>query len=171
MRHITLFACAVLALGFATRAGALGTASDKDFVEKAAIGGMMEVELGRHASQYGSSPAVRSFGERMVADHSRANAELTSIAKQQGLPVPTAMDEKHRKEVSELTEKKGSEFDEAYMKMMVSDHKADVAEFKSQAKQGKTQVDRFAAKTLPTLESHLTQAKSVKESLDKHASR
>jgi putative membrane protein len=167
MRHTTLFAFAVLALGFTACASA---DSDKKFVEKAAMGGMMEVELGRHATQFASSPAVRSFGERMVADHSRANAELAAIAKQQGLPVPTALDEKHRKEVSELTEKQGSDFDEAYLKMMVSDHKDVIDEFKAQAKAGKTQVDQFAAKTLPTIESHLAEAQSVKDGLDKHAS-
>src|SRR5262249_48041958 len=100
-----------------------------------------------------------------------ANAELAAIAKQEGIPVPTAMDEKHRKEISKLTEKRGMDFDEAYMKLMVSDHETDVDEFRHEAKENKTEIDRFAAKTLPTLESHLTQAKTVRDSLKKHASR
>ena len=171
MRH-TLLALAVLVLGFAGHAWAADPdRGDRKFVEKAAIGGMMEVELGRHASEHASSPAVRAFGQRMVTDHSKANAELTTIAKQEGIPVPTAMDEKHRKEISKLTEKRGMDFDEAYMKQMVKDHETDVDEFRDEAKEGKTEIDRFAAKTLPTLESHLTQAKTVNESLKKHASR
>jgi len=167
MRH-TFFVLVVLTLGFAGRAWAV---SDADFVEKAAMAGMTEVELGRHASEHAASPAVRAFGQKMVADHSKANAELSAIAEKQGISVPAAMDDQHRKEVAKLTGKHGSDFDEAYMKMMVADHKDVLAEFRTQAKEGKTEVDRFAAKTLPTLESHLNQAKSVKASLKKHASR
>jgi putative membrane protein len=171
MRH-TLLILVVLALGFTGRAWAADpNRGDRDFVEKAAMGGMMEVELGRHASEHASNPAVRAFAQRMVTEHSKANAELTAVAKQQGIPVPAAMDDKHRKEISKLTEKRGTDFDEAYMKQMVDDHETDVDAFRDQAKEGKTEIDRFAAKTLPTLESHLTQAKSVKDSLKKHASR
>jgi putative membrane protein len=168
MRH-TLFVFALLTLGLAGRAWAVP--ADKEFVEKAAIGGMMEVELGRYASTHAASPAVRTFGQRMATDHSKANAELTAIARQEGLSVPTVMDEKHRKEVAKLTEKTGSDFDEAYMKMMVDDHKDVIDEFRAQADEGKSEVDRFAAKTLPTIESHLSQAKTLKETLKKQARR
>ena len=52
---------------------------DKQFVTEAAEGGMTEVELSKIAEK-SSSPEVKHFAERMVRDHSTANAELTSIA-------------------------------------------------------------------------------------------
>jgi len=57
-------------------------AADRNFLMEAAMGGMMEVELGRMATQQGSSDAVKQFGQRMVDDHSKANQELMSLAKQ-----------------------------------------------------------------------------------------
>jgi putative membrane protein len=146
--------------------GAWAADTDAEFVKKAASGGLMEVELGRHASQHATNPSVRTFGQRMVADHGKANAELAAIARRQGLTVPTQMEADHREQVDELTQKSGAAFDEAYMELMVEDHEHDVDAFREQAAEAKTEVDRFAAKTLPTLEAHLTQAKAVEDALD-----
>src|SRR5690348_11420926 len=44
---------------------------DHDFVMDAAMGGLEEVELGRIAAQKGTSEAVKTFGQRMVDDHSK----------------------------------------------------------------------------------------------------
>ena len=45
-------------------------------MKKAAKGGMMEVAMGKLAEQNGQSEDVKSFGKRMVTDHSKANDEL-----------------------------------------------------------------------------------------------
>src|SRR5690349_19886531 len=44
-------------------------APDPTFLRVAAMGGMLEVELGRLATQHGTSDAVQQFGQRMVDDH------------------------------------------------------------------------------------------------------
>ena len=53
---------------------------DKMFVRQMTIGGRAEVELGRLARQKGVDPAVKEFGERMVADHSKGNDRLMRAA-------------------------------------------------------------------------------------------
>jgi putative membrane protein len=93
------------------------SAKDKTFMKKAARGGMMEVSMGRLAEQNGKSDDVKSFGKRMVTDHSKANDELKSIAEKKGVKLPS----------KEPTEKWSS--DKAYIDMMVKDHEKDVAEF------------------------------------------
>ena len=57
---------------------------DKTFMKKAAKGGMMEVAMGKVAEQNAQSDDVKSFGKRMVTDHSKANDELKSIASKKG---------------------------------------------------------------------------------------
>ena len=60
-----------------------GTGQGEDtneFAMKAANGGMMEVELGRMAQEKGMSKDVKEFGAMMVADHSKANDELKTLA-------------------------------------------------------------------------------------------
>jgi putative membrane protein len=170
MRHASL----ALALGLvsvlslhATRAAAADT--DAEFVKEVASAGMLEVELGRHASQHAASSSVRAFGQRMVADHTKANTELTAIAKREGLSVPTQMSEDDREEVAKLSKLSGAEFDDAYMKAMVDGHDHVVEEFREQAKESKSEVDRWAAKTVPTLEAHLAQARTVNDGLKARA--
>src|SRR5215211_5864160 len=62
--------------GMATTSSTPLEKKDKDFVLKAAGGGVMEVELGNIAQQNASSQRVKDFGSMMVRDHSKANDEL-----------------------------------------------------------------------------------------------
>ena len=135
------------------------SSADRDFIMEAAMGGMMEVELGRVASQQGSSDAVKQFGQRMVDDHSKANEELMSLASSKGITLPTTMDEKHHKDMMKLQAMTGADFDRAYSKMMLSDHKKDVSAFEKQSTKGADpDLKAFASKTLPTLQEHLQMA-------------
>ena len=68
---------------------------DLDFIKNAATGGMAEVELGKVAAQTAHSPDLKSFGARMVHDHSRANEQLATIAKERGALVPQQLDTEH----------------------------------------------------------------------------
>ena len=137
-------------------------AADKAFVEKAAVGGMAEVRMGKMAQQKGSSDQVKQFGARMVDDHSKANDELKQIASAKGIALPTDLDAKHKSKMDKMEKLSGAQFDRAYMDDMVADHKEDVAEFKKQASSGKdSDLKAFAAKTLPTLEDHLKMAQST----------
>src|SRR5687767_3350717 len=93
-------------------------AQDRNFLMDAAMGGMMEVELGRLAVQNGASDAVKQFGQRMVDDHSKANTELMSLATSKGVTLPTELNAKHREHVTKLSSRTGADFDREYSKMM-----------------------------------------------------
>lgn len=149
------------ATGEQTGMGSMSSA-DRDFIMEAAMGGMMEVELGRVATQQGSSEAVKQFGQRMVDDHSKANQELMSLASSKGITLSTTMDEKHHKDMMKLQAMTGADFDRAYSKMMLSDHKKDVSAFEKQSTKGADpDLKAFASKTLPTLQEHLQMANAL----------
>ena len=135
---------------------------DHNFLMDAAMGGLMEVELGRVAAQQGTSEAVKQFGQRMVDDHSKANQDLMSVASSKGITLPTTLDEKHQKELTKMSSLTGAEFDREYTKMMLSDHRKDVSEFEKESTRG-TDADlkAFATKTLPTLQEHLQMAEAL----------
>lgn len=138
------------------------SSQDRNFMMDAAMGGMMEVELGRMATQQGASDAVKQFGQRMVDDHSQANTELMSIASTKGISLPTELDSKHREHVTKLSSMSGAEFDRAYVKMMVNDHEKDVSVFEKQSTRGADpDLKAFASKTLPTLQEHLQIARTL----------
>lgn len=138
------------------------TSQDRNFMQDAAMGGLLEVELGHVAAQKGTSDAVKQFGQRMVDDHSKANTDLMTVASSKGITLPTTLDEKHQKEVTKLSALSGAEFDRAYSKLMLSDHVKDVGEFEKQStKATDPDLKAFAAKTLPTLQEHLQLAKAL----------
>ena len=127
---------------------------DKTFMKKAARGGMMEVAMGKLAEQNGQSDDVKSFGKRMVTDHSKANDELKSIAEKKGVKLPS----------KERSEKWSS--DKAYMDMMVKDHEKDLAEFQDEANNGSDpDVKKFAEDTAKVVQEHLDLAKQTQSKL------
>ena len=140
---------------------------DRDFVMKAASGGMMEVELGNIAQQNAASQRVKDFGSMMVRDHSSANQELTSFASRRNLMMNTdSLMNPHKSHIDALKNKTGAAFDKAYMSMMVSDHKKDVSEFDKAGKMCKDQeCIAFASKTLPTLHMHLDSAQAINKAI------
>jgi putative membrane protein len=129
--------------------------TDANFVAKAAASGMAEVEAGQLAVQSGG-PKVKPIGERMVADHTRANNELIGIAKSQEIAVPTSVDPTDAAQLAELRRAQGQAFDNAYLTTQLTDHQTAIALFQQEADQGSDPaLKNFAAKTLPILKMHL----------------
>jgi putative membrane protein len=167
------FAGAILALGLTITVPRMAAAvpADEGFIREAASGGKMEVDLGRYASRHAADPQVVRFGQRMMADHGKVNAELARIAKREAIVLPQERAVEQNPLVKKLTALRGAEFDREYMKAMVEDHEADVAKFRDKADSAVApEVKTFAQKTLPTLEEHLKAAKDIAARLEKHAS-
>ena len=139
-----------------TPAGKSSSVSEKDktFMKKAAKGGMMEVAMGRLGEQKGQSEDVKSFGKRMVTDHSKANDELKKIAAEKNVKLP------------EKEPKVSWSSDKAYMDAMVKDHEKDLAEFQEEAKSGSDpDVKKFADDTAKLVQEHLDLAKQTQSKL------
>jgi len=152
------------AAGGQAKQGALKMA-DKNFLTHAAQGGEAEVELGRDAQQKAADAQVKSFGQRMETDHSKANSELRALITQKGITVPGGMGPQHTAVKNRLDKLQGASFDQAYMREMVNDHVKDVREFETASKSTDPDVKAFAEKTLPTLREHLKMAQDINKSV------
>jgi putative membrane protein len=127
---------------------------DKSFMKEATQGGMMEVDMGKMAQQKGKSADVKKIGSRMVADHSKANAELMAIAKKKGVDLS--------KEKAKMEHLKDADFDKEYINAMVKDHQKDLAAFQGEAKNGSdADVKAFASKTSEVIKKHLEMVKAA----------
>jgi putative membrane protein len=136
--------------------------TDRKFLNDAAQGGLMEVTAGKLAAKRAEDPAVRVFGQMMVADHTAANEMLKSLADSKQMPVPDAVSADQRAALGKLEGLNGTDFDKAYADMMVKDHVADVADFEKEVKSAKDpDVKTFAQQTLPTLRHHLMLANQL----------
>src|SRR5262249_54838049 len=109
-----------------TKSSSMGASPDQHFVMEAAKGGMAEVELGQLAADKASNPKVKEFGQRMATDHGKANDELKSLAAKKNITLPTLPDTKQKATHDKLASHTGAEFDRAYMKDMLADHRKDV---------------------------------------------
>jgi putative membrane protein len=135
---------------------------DSTFAVKAAQSGLSEVDLGQLAATRASNPDVRAFGQRMVNDHAIANDGLVRIASRKAMILPDSPGERQQATYNRLSKLSGAAFDRAYMAAMVQSHRAEVAEFQSEAQHGRDPDFRaFAAKMLPVWRTHLTLAEKV----------
>jgi putative membrane protein len=149
----TAISCAGVAL-------AASSASDRDFAAKAARDGAREVELGKLAVQRSDNEAIKSFGQQMVDDHTKAGEELKAAAEQSGIDLPN--ETAAAKPDSALEKLDGAKFDETFARTMVEDHRKAVAMFQHEAEDGgDPNLKMFAKKTLPTLRHHLQMAEEL----------
>lgn len=137
--------------------------SDRDFVNEAAVGGTLEVRLGELAQVRATDVKVRKFGEKMATDHSAANKQLLELLKKKGMePPPKTLPKKMQDHYDRLAKLRGAEFDKAYIKDMVDDHREDVALFETIVKTGRdADLKAFALKTLPTIREHYHMAREL----------
>ena len=143
---------------------ACGAASTTDFVQKAAMSDMYEVEAGKIASQKGQTAPVKGFGEMMVTAHSKTTEELKGIVASEKINVdlPTKLDSKHQKLIDDLNAASNADFDKTYAKQQVDGHQEAVNLFDSYANKGdNTALKAFAQKTLPVIQQHLDEAKKL----------
>jgi putative membrane protein len=146
----------------ATTAKSRPAMGDAHFAKEAAQGGMAEVKLGQLAQEKGSSESVKTFGKRMVDDHSKAGDKLKEVASRESITLPTDISAKDQAVYDRLSKLNGAAFDRAYARDMVKDHETDVAAFQKEANGGKDDpLKSFASETLPTLQDHLKQAKEM----------
>ena len=97
--------------------------TDRTFIEKAAEGGMMEVQLAQLAEKQAASDEVKQYAQKLEQDHSAANKQLMDIAQRRGVNVPSTLKPEDQQMIDKMSKMNGTEFDREYIKHMVKDHK------------------------------------------------
>lgn len=139
---------------------------DKMFLKEAAQGNKAEVELGNLAQTKGNNQDVKTFGKRMVTDHSNLQDKLQSLAQQVNYQLPTTTSSKAQTLNQKLSNMNGDQFDKTYITNMVQDHEHDIAAFQKEINQGSNQhVKDAASSALPTLQEHLKMAKDAAQKM------
>ena len=133
-------------------------ASDSVFIQKAASLGLLQAKLGKLAQEKGSSPSVRDFGKRMVADYTKANEELAAGAKQAAYPAPVLLRE-DRQVYDRLAGTGRGSFDQKYMAEMVAQYADAVRLYQQEADKGRVALlKQLATSLLPTVQQHMSLA-------------
>ncbi|HEY9668764.1 MAG TPA: DUF4142 domain-containing protein [Coleofasciculaceae cyanobacterium] len=136
---------------------------DRAFVTQAAQSNLAEVELSQVALKQASSDQVRQYAQHMIDEHTKANARLMQLLKQNGITlVRPQLDAKHQAIRAQLVQLTGQQFDQQYMDVMREDHVVTVALFQQAAqKLQHPDLRAFAKNTLPNLQNHLQMAQAM----------
>jgi putative membrane protein len=166
--------CGMLGIGWAAaQSGSAGGAvadGDRRFVAEASAGGQAEVAAGQLAQQRAAHAQVREFAKRMVRDHTASAEKLKAIADAKGVATATPQKPSHEQSLKRLGELSGAEFDRAYMKQMVADHRKTITLFEQQSRSGRDPaLKAYAEETLPTLREHLQHAQATEAAVGQGA--
>ncbi len=138
--------------------------STQEFVKTVAMSDMFEVESGRLAADQAGSAKVKSFGQKMVDDHSKTTDAIEEVIDDQDIDVelPDELDRDHQAKIDQLKDLSSDAFDRAYIPMQVSAHEKAVDLFQGYAEKGENaELKQWAAATLPALKGHLDEAKQL----------
>lgn len=131
------------------------------FAREAAEMNTAEIELSKHAVKNATTPAVKTFAQKVIDDHTAAGEKLKTIADSMDVSLPDSMDKAHSTFEDSLDSLKGPDYERAYIQAMVTDHAVAIALFEDEAKNGNNaQLKQFAQETLPILQQH--QAEAIK---------
>jgi len=139
------------------------TPSTDEFVKDVATSDLFEIAESRLAASQGG-PQSKKFATRMLADHQKTTTELTALLSSAnvGTTPPTDLDSAHQAKIDQLKQIQGEDFDKRYGADQITAHKDAVSLFQRYAKGGDNKaLKEWAAKTLPTLQSHLKMAESL----------
>jgi putative membrane protein len=157
-----VFAAAAYASAVAM-AVAMASPADHTFVMKAAQGGMAEVADGKLAISKTVAGNVRAIAQRMVTDHSMANAKLATIAQSEGITLPDSPAAADKAMMAKQMSLSGAAFNASYLKGQVTAHQMTIALFKKEIATGSDpRLIAFAKQTLPTIQSHLMMITSAR---------
>lgn len=144
-----------------------GTPVNK-FLEEAAIGGMVEVQMGKIGQQKAMLKSIKKFAAMIEKDHTMANEELNTLASNKGFKLPLELTTMKKEHLRDLNKTSGKDFDNYYINMMVEDHITDISLYEGATKSPDPAVRTFAMKILPLLQKHYKEAREISMQFDQN---
>ncbi|GGA60385.1 hypothetical protein GCM10011507_09910 [Edaphobacter acidisoli] len=106
---------------------------DKMFLRGAAESGIAVGKFSQLAVEKSPSDDVRAFAQKMVDEHAKMNADLGRVADSLGIMMPKEMNKADKAEYTKLQSLSGSDFDNAYLSLMVREHHRAMREFRMES--------------------------------------
>lgn len=152
----------VLATWCAGAASAAPSEQDSSWMVAAHQSNLSEIAAGQAAQQKAVSPAVRSLGAMLIADHVKLDADLTAAAAELGVGVPSSPSAAQQASLASVSAKSGAAFDSAWVTAQLGGHRASVAATRAETTSGSDATALKLARTaLPVIEQHLSQLQTL----------
>jgi putative membrane protein len=133
------------------------------FVNEAAQSGLGNIMLGELALQKSKNQAVQQFAQAEIKEQQDVKANLTRIAPQIGVTLPTAPSAKFQAAMARLSQLSGTQFDNAYLdEGGVNAHLEVAALFQREAAFGRNpDLINVVNNGLPIINQHFTTASGL----------
>jgi putative membrane protein len=139
---------------------------DNMFFADIAITNMAEIQESQSALSQSQNPGIKQYAQKMIEDHTQAQAQLASLAQSKGAMLPTKVDAMHMDMVSNLQKLQGMQFDHQYIQDQIAAHKAAIVETQHEAYTGNDpDVKTMAMQMIPTLKMHLQMAQALQTNM------
>ncbi len=161
---LSLLISLVLSVPFAASAqSAALSAQDAEFLRKAAIAGMFEMEASQLAIQSAGEQRVKEFAQVMLVEHERIDGDLKSLAMLRKVELPEELDGDSVVDLGAVQQMPGADFDKWYIEHVAVKAHEDAVKLFSQASQTAqdSEVKAFAGKNLKLLQEHLNRGKQL----------
>jgi putative membrane protein len=140
-----------------------------DYVEKAAIGNLFEIQSSALALKQADSSAVKTFAQQMITDHTNAGKALeagVTSASQQATQIPNKLDKAHEAKLNDLRKMTGRDFDAAYIKAQLAGHQEALKLHRDYAQKGDNAVlKKTAANAADITEHHLQTLQQISQAV------
>jgi predicted outer membrane protein len=91
------------------------SALDRDFVTKVRLAGLWELPAGQEAEQKGTTAAVRTAGQHLVAGHTFLDQRVRDVAGKLGLALPNEPSAQQRGWLATLNAAQGTDYDRQFV--------------------------------------------------------
>lgn len=145
----------------------MNESDDAEFVSEAVGANLAEIAMHKAAETHATTADVKAHAKHMLTDHNKMLSDMQAYASRKGYSIPADASADKKEELDKMnTEKKGADWDKAYLDKMVDDHKKDISKFEDAEDDVKdAELKTMISSTLPTLRSHLQMVEDAKKKM------
>ncbi len=153
-----------MAMDGRTTAGSMAMpTSASAYMEMAHSSDMFEIESSQHALQMSRNPAVRSFAQMMVNDHTRMMNEMMAMSPGMGTSMASMpMMPRHMEMMQRLRAASAADFDMMYKREQMMAHEEAMMMHRAYAAKGDNPaLKAMAARAVPMIQMHMSRARAL----------
>jgi len=128
--------------------------ADQAFVEDTLKNNDTQVQLSQLAQQKASSGDVKDFSQKMIQIHTQLNQQLAPLAKQLDVNQSQKPSKQEKKEIAQLEQLSGADFDSAYLQAMAHEQARSLKQFKSEEAAQNPNIQKVSKMDEPVLTQH-----------------
>lgn len=142
------------------------TRTGRQVMDKASQSNIAEIEEGRLALTHSKEPLIQALGNRLVQDHSKAQATLEALAASLHVKLPTRPNAKQRQQIAQLGTLKDTAFDRLFAASEVGAHRKTIGQMDRAASAVKNPaLEAWVKQSIPVLQEHLQLAQNLPSQL------